>query len=91
MNTNIKIAQSSLIELRAIIVLYGLHYVGYINPFTNYNCVIFNVIAVGWKTIRIGSSNNNLTNATRYYYSESQPTSSGNYWHYDENGNVVKW
>ena len=44
-----------------------------------------------WGNISIDFNNNPLTNATRYYYSESQPTSSGNYWHYDANGNVVVW
>ena len=26
-----------------------------------------------------------------YYYLESTPSQSGNYWHYDENGAVVQW
>ena len=29
--------------------------------------------------------------ATVYYFSASMPTSSGNYWHYDENGNITVW
>lgn len=45
-----------------------------------------------WSNISIDSDNNfNFTDATRYYYSETQPTSTGNYWHYDENGNIVVW
>ena len=32
-----------------------------------------------------------LTIATRYYYSESQPETTGNYWHYDEECNVAIW
>lgn len=46
-----------------------------------------------WKKISIGSYNGNLTNAARYYYSETEPTLSsdgmaydGNYWHYDTDG-----
>ena len=35
------------------------------------------------------SGNTSLENVTRYYYSESEPTTSGNYWHYDENGDIV--
>ena len=37
-----------------------------------------------WGKIGIGIHNSVLTNATRYYYSETQPTGSGkyNYWHY---------
>ena len=32
-----------------------------------------------------------LIEATIYYYSETMPTEDGNYWHYDENNNVVIW
>ena len=47
-----------------------------------------------WGNISIGSyDNNNLTNASRYYYSENEPTLnddgtaySGNYWHYAPDG-----
>ncbi len=35
-----------------------------------------------WNQISIGSFNDELTDATRYYYSATQPTTSGNYWHY---------
>ena len=41
--------------------------------------------------IPLGFGNSNLTNATKYYYSEEEPATEGNYWHYDENGNVVVW
>ena len=44
-----------------------------------------------WAKIIIGSDNSKLTSATRYYYSETAPIEAGNYWHYDENGNVVIW
>ncbi|MBE5741930.1 MAG: leucine-rich repeat domain-containing protein, partial [Clostridiales bacterium] len=62
-----------------------------------YNCnnlksVYYKGAASDWSKISINSSNNTtLTNATRYYYSETEPTESGNYWHYDENGNSVAW
>ena len=46
-----------------------------------------------WGNISIGSDNGNLTNASRYYYSENEPTLnddgtaySGNYWHYAPDG-----
>ncbi len=29
--------------------------------------------------------------ATWYYYSEQEPTEDGNYWHYDEDGNIVDY
>ena len=44
-----------------------------------------------WANINIVSSNYTLTSATRYYYSATQPTTTGNYWHYDSNGNPVIW
>lgn len=44
-----------------------------------------------WKNINIGFDNSQLGVATRYYYSETQPNEEGNFWHYDENGNVVIW
>lgn len=53
--------------------------------------VYYKGTAIEWNNITIGSYNTHLTNATRYYYSESNPTTSGNYWHYDENGDVVEW
>ena len=52
-----------------------------------YNCTALETVyykgtAAGWRNITIGNDNNNLTNATRYYYSEIEPTGEGNYWHY---------
>lgn len=60
------------------------------------NCSeLSNVYYVGtaedWANISIDSTNSYLTNATRYYYSDSEPTEEGNFWHYDENGEVVVW
>ena len=44
-----------------------------------------------WAKISFGSHNGSLTNATVYYYSATRPIATGNYWHYDENGDVVIW
>jgi hypothetical protein len=46
-------------------------------------------VASDWLKISIKNLNEPLINATCYYYSENEPTTTGNYWHYDENGNVV--
>ena len=67
-----------------------------IGAYAFYGCssltsVYYKGTASEWSKISIGSYNTNLTNATRYYYSETKPTTSGNYWHYDENGNIVVW
>ncbi|MCM1533088.1 MAG: leucine-rich repeat protein [Corallococcus sp.] len=45
-----------------------------------------------WGKITVGPDNMSLTSATRYYYSESEPTEEGNFWHYDTDGvTVVEW
>ncbi|MBQ9709005.1 MAG: hypothetical protein IJV67_00080 [Clostridia bacterium] len=43
-----------------------------------------------WAKITINNYNSELTNATRYYYSETQPTVAGKYWHY-VNGVPTAW
>lgn len=43
-----------------------------------------------WENISIATDNEDLTNATIYYYSETQPTIDGNFWHYVD-GAVVVW
>ena len=49
-------------------------------------------------SIEINDGNSKLTSASLYYYSESEPSLNddgtaydGNYWHYDENGEIVVW
>jgi len=42
--------------------------------------------AEDWDKIYIGNGNEDLTAATIYYYSDSQPTDESNYWHYDADG-----
>lgn len=51
-----------------------------------------------WENIKIYEDNTNLINATRYYYSETEPELNtdgtaydGNYWHYNDNGEIVVW
>jgi hypothetical protein len=69
--------------------------VEYINPETFYSCtsltsIYYNGSEAQWNEINIGSNNDPLTNATRYYYSETQPTVEGNFWHY-VNGVPAVW
>lgn len=40
-----------------------------------------------WSYIKISPNNMWFTDTTRYYYSETKPTTSGNYWHYSSYGN----
>ena len=44
-----------------------------------------------WNAITIDSYNSRLTDAARYYYSETAPEIAGNWWHYDEDGNIAFW
>lgn len=43
-----------------------------------------------WNAIAFEGTNMVLNNATRYYYSETEPTEEGNYWHYVD-GVVTVW
>ena len=74
-----------------------------IGKYAFYNCDdLMSVYYAGteeeWSAISIGAYNTPLTNATRYYYSETAPALNadgtaynGNYWHYDESGEIVVW
>jgi hypothetical protein len=45
-----------------------------------------------WKSIRFSIKNaHHLFRIPRYYYSETQPETEGNFWHYDKNGKVAVW
>ena len=44
-----------------------------------------------WSAIKIVYNDNLKTGAKRYYYSAEKPLDEGDYWYYDENGNVVEW
>ena len=59
---------------------------------SNLTSVYYGGTESDWTNISIGYFNTDLTfSAHRYYYSETQPTEEGNYWHYDEEGNPVGW
>ena len=51
---------------------------------------VYYVGRTGWANISIDIDNYPLQNATRYYYSETAPTTSGYFWHYN-NGTVEEW
>ncbi|MBQ4586396.1 MAG: leucine-rich repeat domain-containing protein, partial [Clostridia bacterium] len=53
-------------------------------------CVYYNGSESKWADINIGTSNTELLSAI-YYYSEEHPTTEGNFWHYDENGEIAVW
>jgi len=70
--------------------------VAFIGSYAFYSCtgltsVYYTGTAEEWSEISIGSDNDSLGNATVYYYSQEEPTKEGNFWHYDEDGNVTVW
>ena len=61
---------------------------------TSLTSVYYKGTAKEWSGIWIEGSNGNLRKATKYYYIENAadvPTDGENYWHYDENGEIVIW
>jgi hypothetical protein len=56
------------------------------NDCINLSTVYYGGTTEDWDVITVGSNNSYLTEATRYYYSEEEPTEEGNYWHYDSDG-----
>lgn len=57
---------------------------------TGLETVFYSGTSEDWNLIQIQENNTGLTNATIYYYSESEPNESGNFWYYD-NGIVKIW
>lgn len=52
--------------------------------------VYFKGSVTDFEKLNISNGNDDFMNATRYFYSETQPTESGNYWHY-VNNTVTLW
>ena len=44
-----------------------------------------------WKEIKIDDGNEAVYTATIYFYDPNKPKTEGNFWHYDENGEIVVW
>lgn len=66
-----------------------------IGAYAFYDCDFLTKVYYGgtkndWNNISIDIGNRNLTDATRYYYSEEKPTDNDNYWHYVD-GVIKVW
>ena len=55
----------------------------YAFEFCNNLVVLYGGTAKDWAKIEVNKGNGYFVNATIYYYSESEPTDNGKYWHYD--------
>ncbi len=89
----IKSTFSGCMSLASITIPYNVTSIG---EYTFYDCTNLNTVYYGgtaddWSKVQIGSENSYLSSATRYYYSETQPTDTeSNYWHY-VNGVPTAW
>ena len=53
--------------------------------------VFFNGTKEQFDAIKINGNNSELLGAKTYFYSETEPTESGDYWHYDKSNTPVLW
>lgn len=57
---------------------------------TSLKAIYFEGTEQEWNSIAIDSTND-LNNSKIYYYSIDEPTNEGNYWHYNQNGEILHW
>ena len=71
-------------SLKNVIIGKSITYIGYsaFEQCKNITDIYYTGSEKEWSNISIGLYNNELTNATLYYYSETAPTIEGNFWHY---------
>ncbi len=79
-------------RLTSIVIPSGVTSIG---DYAFYECtgltsVYYGGSAMDKAKISIDSNNYNLTGATLYYYSETEPVEEGNWWHYDIDGETPK-
>ena len=58
---------------------------------TRMSKVYYRGAAEEWNKLAIGSDNDKLASATRYYYSETKPEVEGNFWHYNDKHEIEEW
>lgn len=74
-----------LTEMESIVIPSSITSIGsYAFVGCTFTTVYFGGTESQWNSMTKGSTNGPLTTATRYYFSETEPTTTGNYWHYVE-------
>ncbi|MBQ9784971.1 MAG: leucine-rich repeat domain-containing protein [Clostridia bacterium] len=79
--------------LKSVVIPAGVMSIGD-SAFRNCNqlkTVYYGGTASAWTIVSIGFYNEKFSAASRYYYSETKPSKTGKYWHYDGNGDPVAW
>ena len=73
--------------LKTIVIPRSVSHIGdYVfNATNNMSRIYYGGSEADWEQVNIESANN-LSSVTIYHYSDTQPTESGNYWHYDTDG-----
>ena len=86
-------AFSSCSELKSIVLPVSVKVVGQeaFSDCNQFESVYYFGTQKNWNVLVIDTNNEALTSAERYYYSESSPTDNGNYWHYNEHGEIAVW
>ena len=79
----------SLKEVKCLVIPKSVTSIGHAAFYLYKSNVYYKGTVDDWSNISIGEYNINF--ATTYYYSDSEPTEEGNYWHYDENGEIAVW
>ena len=63
------------------------------NAFENcgVNVIYYDGTISDWNKVNIEGGNEAIQNSTIYFYSSTEPVDEGNYWYYDESGNITIW
>ena len=75
-------------ELESIIITINIEYVG---SLAFYNCTSLVIYCEADSEPSGWDSSWNDTGCPVYWYSEAEPSESGSYWHYGENGEIIVW
>ena len=80
-------------SLESVVIPNGVTSIGdyAFNGCQNLESVFYKGTQDEWNSIAIGLSNVALEDAAIYYYSATEPTVSGNWWYYNENGEIAIW
>jgi hypothetical protein len=59
--------------------------------FSTHTIIYYEGTAEQWNEIANDTENDIMRGAKRYFYSDTEPTEIGLFWHYDDDGKVIEW